>query len=142
MSNNAWLIVAIVAADLAVLVLTFLILQVIRAARGKKKYDYKTAYVEGDYYRLYPLGKSARGKESVVLKDADKLQETEGEKAAPTASAAPAAPAAPAAYAGGMYPVCLMAAPAGAPEAQAPQAQPQPQPQPQQPQAYIYYYYC
>ena len=57
MSNEFWILLSIVSADLAILILAFLVLKIIRLARYKGKYGYATAQINGEYYKLYPVGK-------------------------------------------------------------------------------------
>ena len=52
MSNEFWILLSIVSADLAILILAFLVLKIIRLARYKGKYGYATAQINGEYYKL------------------------------------------------------------------------------------------
>ena len=81
MSNEFWILLSIVSADLAILILAFLVLKIIRLARYKGKYGYATAQINGEYYKLYPVGKK-KAEDGDMDEDVLQLRVRRGKNAA------------------------------------------------------------
>lgn len=156
MGNEFWIILSIVSFDLAILILTFLILRGIRALRNKEKHSYETAELNGEYYKLYPVGKkkAADSDKGILRLEMAGEEETtpDGQVQAPAQAPVPAAPegaAYGAAYAYPMMPQYGYPMPAYAyPPMQNParaegkpsEGQPSDGQAPQLPPQFIYYY--
>ena len=81
MSNEFWILLSIVSADLAILILAFLVLKIIRLARYKGKYGYATAQINGEYYKLYPVGKKKAEDGDMAAEEAGSAPEESEEEA-------------------------------------------------------------
>lgn len=103
MSNEFWILLSIVSADLAILILAFLVLKIIRLARYKGKYGYATAQINGEYYKLYPVGKK-KAEDGDMDEDVLQLRVRRGKNAAAgNGAAAPKEASAQRPYANNVY---------------------------------------